>query len=484
MALVSVVAASYNRGALLDRALATYAAQTLPAPLWEYLLVDDGSVDETVEAVDRWQRRGVPITRLTEASHNLPSKTPGTWRDGCALRNAASTFATGQFLVMTHPEILVPPRALQQVVSALSRRDVWVTAIPYWLPPMDDPLWGSVAWQDDLAALRQVPGFYDPSWPTPLQGGAIDYRNQHQERRHDWESEVWWGMRMSRWRWLGGFREFAVWGAVDMDFVHRRRATGITTEILTDPDSVAPSGALMVYHQFHDAPREMERAFQALRASHPNYSSPETTRRAGGLWPIYYHGPRERADAGVEGVLADHVLRYRWAARFCQPREEVLDVPCGTGYGSPILAEQGAFVTGIDLDEESVGWARGHHTGARLTFQPGSLTALPVVPGTIDQIVCFEGLEHVEAHGAVFQEFWRVLKPGGRWVISTPQRGVARGTPWDRFMVDAGTLDALVRALPWVKIEWFHQQWYGGAHPIKPGRSPTAEIQIVGATKP
>lgn len=275
---VSVVCATFNRGPLLERALYTYALQTMRSDDWEYLLVDDGSTDNTREMCYQFTRANpwLPLRVLDAAADLDLPKQLGQWRDGCKLRNAASRLARGEVIISTHPEIMIPPQALAQAYAAVrSAPHGWHTAIPYWLPFSDID---SVDWQGSLHKLHQLPNFYDPSWPDPVSHpGGADFRNQHQERRTDWESEVWWAMTRVAWYAMGGFREFDQWGSVDMDFLTRRRALAIPTHIIQ-----ADSRPLMVYHQFHDSPRDVAQALAGVQGL--SYSSPEEARQVGGLW--------------------------------------------------------------------------------------------------------------------------------------------------------------------------------------------------------
>jgi SAM-dependent methyltransferase len=483
---LSVVCATFDRAALLDRALYTYWKQTLPADDWEYLLVDDGSRDETRQICAKWTEAGVPL-RVFSAEELGKPKEPGRWRDGCALRNAVSTHAVGEVLVSTHPEVMLPPTALEAVSRTLKRPDgaLWATAIPYWLPPVDVDACG---WRDDVGALRTLPGFYDPSWPSDQEApGAPDYRNQNQETRTDWESEVFWGMEMWLWRRIGGFREFAQWGSVDLDFHARRRALRLRTRVVDDLQPRTPSGKLLVYHQHHDSPRDMVLAFQGVEGA--SYPSGEAARRAGGLYATYHHGPRERASDGhLGGILGDHLARYEFAIPACRGAD-VLDAPCGTGYGAASLLRCYRAYVGVDLDAESVQFARATY-GTLGEFRAGDLRALPVPDASVDRVLCFEGLEHVPYvdQPRVAAELRRVLRPGGAFLLSTPQRGATAGTPWDASMLDAAGLGALFPATDWDDLTWHHQPHYGtgpDGNPVRPGAPPAdAEVMLLSGVKP
>jgi SAM-dependent methyltransferase len=478
---VSVISATFNRAQLLDNALAAYANQTLPFEDWEYLIADDGSQDRTRDVVEKWRAKGLPLRYFDAAADLGLPKEPGKWRDGCRVRNAVSTWACGEVLVATHPEIMVPPNALEVMHDTVrAHPTAWVTAIPYWLPE------GKMApWKRDLFNLRKTEGFYDPTWPNPVHSpGAPDYRNQNQETRHDWESEVFWAMEMGLWRWLGGFREFEVWGSVDMDFHARRRCAAIPTVIARDPLDRVPSGNLMVFHQWHgDSPRDMDAAMAAMQGQ--DYSTVERMRAQGGLHAVYHHGHRERAaDGNLAGILDDHQERYRWANLYCAG-QRVLDVPCGTGYGA-ILVGNAKRYTGVDIDEESISYANVHYykdtPDLPRLFKVGSMLDLPIDDGTIDQILCFEGLEHVEDQALAIEEFYRVLREGGRFIVSTPQKGAASGTPWDRHMLSREELQALFPPEKWQRLDWFYQESYGSS-PVRRGAPrPADQIMILGGT--
>jgi 2-polyprenyl-3-methyl-5-hydroxy-6-metoxy-1,4-benzoquinol methylase len=97
----------------------------------------------------------------------------------------------------------------------------------------------------------------------------------------------------------------------------------------------------------------------------------------------------------------------------------VLDAGCGEGYMARALAENGAKVTGIDLSTELIKAARTHTLSAELpvTFDVGSVSALPYDPGTFDLVLCNHLLNDLEDPAQAIREFARVLTEEGRIVI-------------------------------------------------------------------
>lgn len=119
-----------------------------------------------------------------------------------------------------------------------------------------------------------------------------------------------------------------------------------------------------------------------------------------------------------------HMVRYALAADWVRPGDTVLDCACGLGYGSAILAARspGAQFIGVDVDEQAVAYAQsqfGERYGVEYVAASG--TDLRFFEDcSVDTIVSFETIEHVEDYMALIAEFRRVLKPDGRIIASVP----------------------------------------------------------------
>ena len=123
-------------------------------------------------------------------------------------------------------------------------------------------------------------------------------------------------------------------------------------------------------------------------------------------------------------ISYEHWHRYLYAAEFAAGKT-VLDIACGEGYGSGLLAETADRVIGIDIDPQIVEFAANKYQRGNLEFRCGPAHALPVSEGdAFDLVVSFETLEHMEEqHQRRFLcEAKRLLKPDGVLLVSTPNK--------------------------------------------------------------
>jgi SAM-dependent methyltransferase len=118
-------------------------------------------------------------------------------------------------------------------------------------------------------------------------------------------------------------------------------------------------------------------------------------------------------------LWGEHRSRYRFAAQFAAGRR-VLDVASGAGFGLQMLRQAGATPVGLDYDRVSLVEARRLDPSSRLVHADG--TRMPLDDASFDLVVSFETIEHVPDAAALVAEMRRVLKPGGRLVLSTPNR--------------------------------------------------------------
>jgi SAM-dependent methyltransferase len=169
----------------------------------------------------------------------------------------------------------------------------------------------------------------------------------------------------------------------------------------------------------------------------------------------------ERFIPGTPGeIWIEHWHRYHFATRWAAGRR-VLDIACGEGYGSALLARVAEHVIGVDVSPEAVEHARGAYRGvANLEFRGGSCTRIPLPDASVELAVSFETLEHIAEQEAFMEELARVLTPDGVVLLSCPNKleyTDKRGFRNEFHVKELyrEELEALVRA------RFAHCDWYG-----------------------
>ncbi len=121
-----------------------------------------------------------------------------------------------------------------------------------------------------------------------------------------------------------------------------------------------------------------------------------------------------------------HMKRYLLAEKFADGAR-VLDAGCGTGYGSKRLVQVAERVDAVDLNAETIAFAKRTYADDRITWTVGDVRKLDVEAGAYDLVTSFEVIEHLsEADISVYLDgLCRALKPGGVALISTPNKKVA-----------------------------------------------------------
>lgn len=139
-----------------------------------------------------------------------------------------------------------------------------------------------------------------------------------------------------------------------------------------------------------------------------------------------YTGERMIPDCNSgQETYAEHLLRYEFSAQFVKGKV-VLDVACGSGYGTSYLARQGAMrVYGLDISQDAVEYAERHYFHEKCEFVVADAENMPWPNDFFDVIISFETLEHVRNCGIFLDQVRRLLKPDGLFVVSTPNRALS-----------------------------------------------------------
>lgn len=113
-------------------------------------------------------------------------------------------------------------------------------------------------------------------------------------------------------------------------------------------------------------------------------------------------------------------MRYFEALQYCNDKI-VLDIACGVGWGTYLLATAGSkYVYGVDISESAIADARKFHSRFNNEFILGDVERIPIGNEKVDVIICLETIEHVNNPQLFFCELNRVINKEGIVILSTP----------------------------------------------------------------
>lgn len=135
----------------------------------------------------------------------------------------------------------------------------------------------------------------------------------------------------------------------------------------------------------------------------------------------------------------------------CLHGKKILDVGCGDGVLAYLIHREGASVFGVDFSDLAIHYARKKTAGSDIAFQQGSAYALPYSDCSFDVVISSDVIEHVQDVPAYLAEIKRVVRIGGKVIISTPIRITER--PMDSMHV----------------VEWFQTEFMNVVGAVFPG---------------
>ncbi len=141
-----------------------------------------------------------------------------------------------------------------------------------------------------------------------------------------------------------------------------------------------------------------------------------------------------------------HLLRYEWAIRVLRDYEgleRILDIACGSGFGSAMVgrAFPNVEVIGMDHDPEAIEYALKHFNAQNVCYKSGDAQCLEELLEGIkfNCIICFETLEHLDHRELVLEAFVKLLKQDGWLLFSTPCEGDGPNklqTEWEHHKIE------------------------------------------------
>lgn len=133
------------------------------------------------------------------------------------------------------------------------------------------------------------------------------------------------------------------------------------------------------------------------------------------------HNEVTRKSIGAGDQISFH---YVLASRALKPTDRVLDIASGKGFGGNMMAQVAASVTCADLDQGKLDEGRALFPRENLDFSRQNATATSFPSESFDVVVSMETIEHMDDVDGFLAELSRVLKRGGRAILSTPQNAI------------------------------------------------------------
>ncbi len=123
-------------------------------------------------------------------------------------------------------------------------------------------------------------------------------------------------------------------------------------------------------------------------------------------------------------LFHEHISRYYFAKQLTKPQHHAIDLGCGAGYGTFELAHAAGHITGIDLSDEAIAYAKERYARPNLKFMQMDCSNLTFAHAKFDLAVSFEVIEHVPDVIVYMEQIKRVLKRDGLFIVSTPNKRV------------------------------------------------------------
>ena len=133
----------------------------------------------------------------------------------------------------------------------------------------------------------------------------------------------------------------------------------------------------------------------------------------------YFHTGERCCPEFPNANFLNHLKVYVFARQFCAGKR-VLDVGCGTGYGSSHLAEVAESVVGGDISRAAIRYAKRRYVAQNIEFLRLNAETLDLPDKSFDFVISTENFEHLRNQRANIAEMARVLRDDGMLLLATP----------------------------------------------------------------
>jgi 2-polyprenyl-3-methyl-5-hydroxy-6-metoxy-1,4-benzoquinol methylase len=120
----------------------------------------------------------------------------------------------------------------------------------------------------------------------------------------------------------------------------------------------------------------------------------------------------------LKPTFFQHQSVYRYASRFIKDKI-VMDMGCGSGYGTNYLAHYARQIKGLDIDSKAIKQAKENFKRKNLSYEVLNLKSTKI-KNKFDVVISFQVIEHITDVDSYLQFITNVLTKGGIAILSTP----------------------------------------------------------------
>ena len=193
-----------------------------------------------------------------------------------------------------------------------------------------------------------------------------------------------------------------------------------------------PDSADSPYHIHPKYRLLIDKNYNCERYSPEAYSDDTLKRHRLSAKTVYEE--RELGDGKKYAIAAGDALsfHYKLALNYLNNPKRLLDIACGLGYGTAMLADACKEVIGADIQSSEIALASGKYEALKnVKFRVADCENLPFNDNYFDAVVSFETIEHVNAN-RYLSELHRVISKDGFFMLSSPQNAIGHipVNPW------------------------------------------------------
>ncbi|MDP3880111.1 MAG: class I SAM-dependent methyltransferase [Dehalococcoidales bacterium] len=139
--------------------------------------------------------------------------------------------------------------------------------------------------------------------------------------------------------------------------------------------------------------------------------------------------------------------RYNKAIKYCGRKGGLwLDAACGSGYGTEIISKVADYVVGIDIEPITIKYAQKYYGKHNIHFRVGDINNLEFdIESMFDIITGLEIIEHVHDCTHFLRRAYKILKPGGVLIVTTPISERGGPNPLNKYHLNELTRDGFTK---------------------------------------